>query len=109
VEAGQVYDIEKDGKKIIPNIFYGSHFNDELMFLDPSTSQNGQPTLKSKLDFMSVTTSEKPFSTQYDGFVGIAPFADEQHPKQYNFLYQMKYNAKVIDHLIAGLQISKND
>lgn len=41
VEVGQVYDMNNVGKKIIPNVFYGNHWNDTLKFLDPSTSEDG--------------------------------------------------------------------
>lgn len=76
VEKGQIYAWHEWGKKIMPNTFFGSHFNDTLMFLDPSTSENGQPTIETDLIFMSMQRAEKPFSTQYDGFVGIAPYTD---------------------------------
>ena len=87
VEVGQVYDLELDGKKITPNKFYGSHFEDLIMFLDPSISQDGQPTLEAELIFMSTRRADRSFSTQYDGFVGIAPFPDENHPTEFNFMY----------------------
>jgi hypothetical protein len=45
VEAGQVYNQEQEGKKIEPNVFFGTHFEDNLSFLDLSTSKDGQPTL----------------------------------------------------------------
>jgi hypothetical protein len=41
IEEGQVYDIVEFGKRISPNVFYGTHFNDTLKFLDISTSSDG--------------------------------------------------------------------
>ena len=108
-EDGQVYDFQSDGKKILANRFVGSHWNDTFKFVDPSTSHHNEnrPTLKSDLKFMSVTKADNAFSTEYDGFVGIAPFSDDSHLKQYNFMYQMKQKGH-IDHLVASLFISKN-
>ena len=80
------------------------------MFSDPSTHDHFEnlPTLKTDLKFMSVTQANNAFSTEYDGFVGIAPYSDESHIKQYNFMYQMKQNGH-IDHLVASLFISKHN
>ena len=63
MEAGQVYDLEKNGKKIIPNVFTGHIYQDQLMFLDPSTSENGQPSVQGNIKFMSTFKAEKPFNT----------------------------------------------
>ena len=61
---GQVYDKERDGKKIIPNVFYGKHFEDTLMFSDPSIAHDELPTLElDNFIFMSTTGAEFPFNT----------------------------------------------
>ena len=83
IEIGQVYDFQSHGKKIVANVFRGSHHSDTLKFSDPSTHHHFEnlPTLKTDLKFMSVTQANYAFSTEYDGFVGIAPYSDESHLK----------------------------
>lgn len=83
IEVGQVYDFQSSGKKIVANVFRGSHWSDTLMFSDPSTQDHLEnvPTLKTDLRFMSVTQADQAFSTEYDGFVGIAPYSDDGHLK----------------------------
>jgi len=95
-------------KTILNNQFIGSHWKATFKFADPSTNnhQENKPTLGTDMSFMSVTQSSEAFTTEYDGFIGIGPYSDSKHLKQYNFMYQMKQKGH-IDHLVASLFISK--
>ena len=81
-----------------------------MTFFDPSVDDyhKGEPSVTGDIKIMSVTGVDKQFSTDYEGFVGLAPYTDtaKASKKADNFMYQLKYDLKAIDHLVAGVYMS---
>lgn len=84
-----------------------------MRFVDPSTQMNeGSPTIKMEdLPFLSISSASKSFTTEYDGFIGIAPYTGDQSDRDVslNFMHYLKYDAQIIDHMIASIFITSEE
>ena len=46
-------------------------------------------------------STDVPFETYYDGYIGIEPWGAKPDQKEGNFMWQLKHNQSVIDHQIV--------
>jgi hypothetical protein len=71
-EKAQLYSGKYDGKVIYPNVFHGSVYQDslQLLFQNDKTEANVPITAQ----FMAITKADQNFQSQYDGFLGLAPY-----------------------------------
>lgn len=60
--------------------------------------------------FLSVNSANATFKTEYDGFIGLAPYFDQpDRDKYYNFMRFLKHERAIIDHMIASVFITTKD
>jgi hypothetical protein len=58
-----------------------------------------------------MTMAAAPFSSMYDGFIGLAPYglpSDTVRDADRNFMYNLKYGQNLIDHLVASVFVSSH-
>ena len=84
-----------------------------MRFVDPSIhGQEDQPTIYlSEFPFLSIDKANATFKTEYDGFIGLAPYTGNQ-PEQdsyYNFMRFLKHDRGIIDHMIASIYITTRE
>lgn len=75
--------------------FKGDLVNDDVKFV----FNDGQH-IEFKTNFMLINRPSQPFTSKYDGFIGLAPWTNDDGliDKENSFLWQLKKNG-VIDHL----------
>lgn len=55
--------------------FSGVQESDSVRFIDPSTTNSGSDTVQiHDFPFFSISESSLEFKSEYDGYIGIAPF-----------------------------------
>jgi hypothetical protein len=93
----------------------GFYTYDNVRVLDPTEVESDssfdgiKPTVSlDPMPFLSVNMASQPFSTLYDGFVGLAPYTYSENVRdnKHNFMYNLKSNLGLIDHMIASVFIT---
>lgn len=88
-----------------------------MRLIDPSKKDSDssfdgtKPTMAlKKTPFLSVTMASNTLTTMYDGYVGLAPYTHSKTVRDinHNFMYNLKHNLGVIDHMIASVFITSN-
>ena len=81
--AANIYE----GQTLISNEFKGDIWKDSVAF---EHNQTSLINLKN-VSFLGISESiSKQFSSEFSGFLGLAPYSANPQYKDYNFLYQMR-------------------
>ena len=60
-----------------------------------------------RISFADITYSTTVFDSEFDGFLGMAPYSEKPEEKAYNFLWQLQYKKK-IDNMLFSVFVSND-
>jgi len=69
---------------LVENTFVATTFNDTF---ELDLSAFGRGTEIQNLTFLSIILSRKPYKSNYDGALGLAPYSANNESKEYNFMW----------------------
>jgi len=71
-------------QSLVENTFVATTFNDTF---ELDLSAFGRGTEIQNLTFLSIILSRKPYKSNYDGALGLAPYSANNESKEYNFMW----------------------
>lgn len=86
-EKASIYSQASNGRFLKALEFTGEQECDDVRFIDPSTTIDGSDTVQiHTFPFFSIVKSSDTFTSEYDGYIGIAPFISEEGKSFMNYL-----------------------
>ena len=89
-----------NGRELLPIIFSGAQYKDNLKL--QYVQFDRQTKFKSQI--LAIKESSQKFTSMYNGYIGIAPYAQNYNNRHENYLWQLKQDKK-IDHMIVSFYV----